>query len=304
VAGLKPHVIVGVSAQPGSFSTEVLTLMGELNEQPLVFALSNPTSKVRVGRGPALPCVLVCSCVAARVQSPSCARLCMCGCRWGPCPLAHALYGWVVGLQPLRPSFFFFAWPRLCSRPPVPPSCIPSLLTPTHQSYTIHPPTNHLPHPPVTPTTQSECTAEAAYTHTGGRAIFASGSPFDPVTLHGKTHVPGQGNNSYIFPGVALAVTTFAFNRVPNALFATAARALADQVEESQLAVGCLYPPLSNIREVSARIAAAVAAEVRGGRGAGMEGWWGRGSLLIDGCGRVCVCRVACVWGVVGWAGM
>jgi malic enzyme len=48
VAGLKPNVIVGVSAQPGSFSTEVLRLMGELNEQPLVFALSNPTSKVRV----------------------------------------------------------------------------------------------------------------------------------------------------------------------------------------------------------------------------------------------------------------
>jgi malate dehydrogenase (oxaloacetate-decarboxylating)(NADP+) len=106
---------------------------------------------------------------------------------------------------------------------------------------------------------QSECTAEEAYTHTGGRAIFASGSPFDPVTVGDKTMVPGQANNSYIFPGLALAVTSVRCSRVPNALFATAARALADQVSEAQLASGCLFPPLSDIRNVSARIAAAVA---------------------------------------------
>jgi malate dehydrogenase (oxaloacetate-decarboxylating)(NADP+) len=91
--------------------------------------------------------------------------------------------------------------------------------------------------------------------------LFASGSPFDPVTLNGVTHVPGQGNNSYIFPGLALGVVAAQCSRVPNSMFLTAAQALAAQVSPSQLASGCLYPPLTEITEVSAVIAAAVAEE-------------------------------------------
>ena len=110
------------------------------------------------------------------------------------------------------------------------------------------------------PTSKSECTAEQAYTWSDGRAIFASGSPFDPVTLpDGRTLVPGQGNNSYIFPGIGLGVTTVGARRVTDEMFLAAAKALAAQVDEDDIAVGRVYPPLTKIRAVSARIAAAVA---------------------------------------------
>ncbi len=109
------------------------------------------------------------------------------------------------------------------------------------------------------PTTQSECTAQQAYEWSGGRALFASGSPFDPVTLGGRTHVPRQGNNSYIFPGVGLGAIAVRARRVTDEMFLAAAHALAQQVSAEDLAQGSLYPPLSQVREVSARIAEAVA---------------------------------------------
>ena len=110
------------------------------------------------------------------------------------------------------------------------------------------------------PTSKAECTAEEAYRHTDGRALFACGSPFDPVTLNGKTYVPRQGNNSYIFPGVGLAVIVSRARRVKDEMFMAAAHALAEQVSPSDLAQGSLYPALPRIREVSAAIATAVAA--------------------------------------------
>jgi malate dehydrogenase (oxaloacetate-decarboxylating)(NADP+) len=151
VKELKPTAIIGVSGQPQTFTKEVVEEMGRLNEQPIIFALSNPTSK-------------------------------------------------------------------------------------------------------------SECTAEQAYGWTNGRAIFASGSPFDPVTMpDGRTLVPGQGNNSYIFPGVGMGLSIVSANRVTDSMFLAAAKALSEQVTREDLALGRVYPPLTKIREVSAHIAAAVA---------------------------------------------
>jgi malate dehydrogenase (oxaloacetate-decarboxylating)(NADP+) len=109
------------------------------------------------------------------------------------------------------------------------------------------------------PTSKSECTAEEAYRYTGGRALFACGSPYPPVTLNGMTFVPRQGNNSYIFPGVGLGAIASGAKRITDEMFMGAALALADCVTEADLAQGSLYPELPRIREVSAHIAAAVA---------------------------------------------
>jgi malate dehydrogenase (oxaloacetate-decarboxylating)(NADP+) len=146
----KPTAILGLSGQPGSFPREVIETMAKINKRPIIFALSNPTSK-------------------------------------------------------------------------------------------------------------AECTAEEAYRWSKGRAIFASGSPFDAVKLGNKTLVPGQGNNVYIFPGVGLGAVVSCSSRVTDAMFLAATHALAKLVSESDLALGNVYPPLSRIREVSAKIAYEVA---------------------------------------------
>jgi malate dehydrogenase (oxaloacetate-decarboxylating)(NADP+) len=110
------------------------------------------------------------------------------------------------------------------------------------------------------PTSKAECTAQQAYAWSDGRALYASGSPFDPVTLpDGRHFVPRQGNNSYIFPGVGLALVVVGATRVTDTMFLAAARTLARCTTQSDLDQGSLYPPLSAVRDVSARIAADVA---------------------------------------------
>ncbi|MED6193589.1 NADP-dependent malic enzyme 4, chloroplastic [Stylosanthes scabra] len=111
------------------------------------------------------------------------------------------------------------------------------------------------------PTSQSECTAEQAYNWTQGRAIFASGSPFNPVEIDGKKYVPGQANNAYIFPGFGLGLIMSGSIRVHDDMLLAASEALASQVSEEDYEKGLIYPPFTNIRKISANIAANVAAK-------------------------------------------
>jgi malate dehydrogenase (oxaloacetate-decarboxylating)(NADP+) len=112
------------------------------------------------------------------------------------------------------------------------------------------------------PTSRSECTAEEAYRWSGGRAVFASGSPFPPVEIGGRKFVPGQGNNVYIFPAMGMAVHVTEATRVTEEMFIVAARAVAEQVSDENLAAGLIYPPQSHIFAASLHVAERVATHI------------------------------------------
>lgn len=112
------------------------------------------------------------------------------------------------------------------------------------------------------PTSRSECTAEEAYKWSGGRAVFASGSPFDPVVFNGKKFIPGQGNNVYIFPAMGMAVLATQSKRVTEEMFICAAKAVAEQVPDTDLASGLIYPPQSHIFEASLHTATRIAENI------------------------------------------
>jgi malate dehydrogenase (oxaloacetate-decarboxylating)(NADP+) len=110
------------------------------------------------------------------------------------------------------------------------------------------------------PTSKAECTAAQAYEWTSGRAVFASGSPFEPITVGGRLHVPGQANNAYVFPGVGLGLLLARATRVTDGMFFAAARALADLVTDDDLRQGRIFPAASRLRDVALAVATAVAA--------------------------------------------
>jgi malate dehydrogenase (oxaloacetate-decarboxylating)(NADP+) len=109
------------------------------------------------------------------------------------------------------------------------------------------------------PTSCAECTADQAYAWSDGRAIFASGSPFGPVTYGGITLRPAQGNNAYVFPGIGLGAVACRARTLPDEIFLVAARTLAGLVSKRDLEQGALYPPLRGIRKISLAIAVRVA---------------------------------------------
>ena len=112
------------------------------------------------------------------------------------------------------------------------------------------------------PTSKAECTAEQAYIWSKGKAVFASGSPFENFVYQDKEYHPGQGNNAYVFPGIGLGAIIAQAKTIPDELFLVAAQTLAQLVTENDIKKGALYPKLSNIRTISLEIAVAVAQKI------------------------------------------
>lgn len=113
------------------------------------------------------------------------------------------------------------------------------------------------------PTEKSEATPADVLEWTQGRALVATGSPFDPVDLAGRTHLVGQANNVYVFPGIGLGAIVAGVREITDRMFAVAATTLAGLVPAQRLTRGALYPPLASLREVSRAIAVAVVQEAR-----------------------------------------
>jgi malic enzyme len=117
--------------------------------------------------------------------------------------------------------------------------------------------------PMSNPTSNSEAVPADIIRWTEGRALIATGSPFDPVPWQARAITIGQGNNAFIFPGIGLGVLVSEAREVTEAMFAAAARQLAVSVSDTELAAGSLFPSVRDIRRVTLGIAAAVVREAR-----------------------------------------
>jgi malic enzyme len=125
----------------------------------------------------------------------------------------------------------------------------------------------HTPAPIVmplsNPTANAEATPADVLRWTQGRALVATGSPFEPVRLDGVIHQVGQANNMLVFPGVGLAAIVSQATEITDEMFRVAATTLASLVPAGRVAQGALYPPIADLRQVSRAIAVAVAVQAR-----------------------------------------
>lgn len=121
---------------------------------------------------------------------------------------------------------------------------------------------SHTEHPIVfalsNPTSSSEAHPADILRFTDGRALVATGSPFDDVEHRGRVHPIGQGNNAFVFPGLGLAAILGEAQRITDAMVLEAAYALAEHIEEKHLDEGRIYPPVSELREVAVHVAVRV----------------------------------------------
>jgi malic enzyme len=108
------------------------------------------------------------------------------------------------------------------------------------------------------PTSKSEALPADVMAWTDGRALMATGSPFEPVDVDGRKVRIGQGNNAFVFPGVGLGVLVSEAREVTDGMFAAAADALAAQLPEEDLQAGSLFPRVAGLRAITARVAEAV----------------------------------------------
>jgi malic enzyme len=113
------------------------------------------------------------------------------------------------------------------------------------------------------PTNKTEAVPADIMAWTGGRALVATGSPFEPVTVNGETHIIGQANNVFIFPGMGLGAIVSEAREITDEMFLLAAETLAEMVSPDRLAAGALYPAVAELREVSRQIAAKVVCQSR-----------------------------------------
>jgi len=112
--------------------------------------------------------------------------------------------------------------------------------------------------PVSNPTSKCECLPRDAIRWSGGRAIVATGSPFDPVAYNGQKYKIGQCNNFFIFPGIGLGVTAGHIRRLTDNMFLAAAKALASKLPDDSTAHGSVSPELGSIRDYSHAVACEV----------------------------------------------